>query len=219
VFDVGAIGLDNIERLDLLDRAALEADLGIPLTAPLALCTFHPETLSGSSAADGVAPLFAALTARPELRVVFTKGNADTGGRELNDLVDAFAATHADRITAFTSLGQLRYLSMMQVADVVVGNSSSGIVEAPAVGTPTVNIGDRQRGRLRAPSVIDCANDADAIGVALDTALSPAFQATASRRESPFHAPGASAAIAETVATHDLDGILHKRFTDVGGTP
>lgn len=218
VFEVGAIGLDNIDRLDLLGRAELEVDLGISLAAPLALCTFHPETLSGSSAAAGVAPLFEALAAQPALRVVFTKGNADAGGRELNDLVDGFCTEHGDRMTAFTSLGQLRYLSMMGVADLVLGNSSSGIVEAPALGTPTVNIGDRQRGRLRAPSVIDCENDAEAIGAAIRTALSPAFQDLAARRESPFHTAGASGAIARTVATHDLGSIIHKHFHDLGGT-
>ncbi len=214
VFEVGGIGLDNLDRLELLDRARLEQELGLVLTAPLALCTFHPETLAGQSAEDAIRPLFDALESLPDLQVVFTKGNADAGGRELNLLVDGFVAAHAERMAAFTSLGQLRYLSLMRIADVVLGNSSSGIMEAPTAGTPTVNIGDRQRGRLRAPSVIDVPDEAGGIRDAILRALQADTQDAAAKRVSPFGTAGASARIAEIVATHDLDGILVKRFHD-----
>jgi UDP-hydrolysing UDP-N-acetyl-D-glucosamine 2-epimerase len=218
VFVVGGIGLDNLDKLTLLDRGDLEQELGIGLTTPLALCTFHPETLSGQSAEQAISPLFEAIDAVPQLQVVFTKGNADAGGRELNRLVDEFVAARPGRTAAFTSLGQLRYLSLMAIADLVLGNSSSGILEAPTAGTPTVNIGDRQRGRLRAPSVIDTPNEAGSIRDAILLALGPDVQQVAARRESPFGSAGASARIADVVATHKLDGILPKRFHDQGRT-
>jgi UDP-hydrolysing UDP-N-acetyl-D-glucosamine 2-epimerase len=213
VFQVGAIGLDNLERLPLLDRHELSDALGFDLgTEPLVVSTFHPETLAGETPDIALAPLFEALAARPDLRIVFTKGNADSGGHEMNRLVDEFVAAHADRTIAFTSLGQLKYLSLLTVSDLVIGNSSSGIVEAPAAGTPTVNIGDRQKGRLRAPSVIDVPGDADSIGAAIDRALSADFRELAAKRVSPFGSPGASAAIAKILADVDLGSVRKKTF-------
>jgi UDP-N-acetylglucosamine 2-epimerase (non-hydrolysing)/GDP/UDP-N,N'-diacetylbacillosamine 2-epimerase (hydrolysing) len=184
--DVGATGLDNIERLALLAPEALADALGIEISGrTLVSCTFHPETLSDLTPAQALEPLFAVLAADPRLVVVMTKANADAGGREINRLIDGFVAEHADRVAAFSSLGQLRYLSLVQAAQLVIGNSSSGIIEAPALGTPTVNIGDRQAGRLRAPSVIDVPNDEGAIRDAIDTALSPEFQQLAAARVTP----------------------------------
>lgn len=212
VFLVGAVGLDNLDRLELLDEATLAHELGITLSHPLALCTFHPETLADQSADEALAPLFAALEAHPDLQVVITKANADAGGREINRLLDEYVAAHSDRMSLFASLGQLKYLSLMSIADVVVGNSSSGILEAPSAGVPTVNIGDRQKGRLRAPSVIDVANEADAIGVAIDRALTVSFRETASRRVSPYGTPGAATAIVQTLAAADLASLRTKSF-------
>jgi len=213
VFQVGAIGLDNFARLPLLNRRELSDDLGFDLSAgPIALCTVHPETLADQGPEFAVAPLFEALRAIPELRVVFTKGNADTGGEEINRLVDEFVTSHPSRSIAFTSLGQLRYLSLQQVVDVVVGNSSSGIVEAPSAGTPTVNIGDRQKGRLRAPSVIDTPNEATAIAGGIGHALGEEMRGIAAKRVSPFGEPGASKKIADVLATVELDSLRTKSF-------
>jgi UDP-hydrolysing UDP-N-acetyl-D-glucosamine 2-epimerase len=220
VFQVGAVGLDNLALLDLLDERALSGMLGFDVTRhPLAVCTHHPETLAGQSAAEALAPLLQALESRPNLTVVFTKSNADVGGREMNRLVDDFIAAHPTRMAAFASLGQLRYLSLLTIADVVIGNSSSGIVEAPSAGTPTVNIGDRQKGRLRAPSVIDVANDTVAITNAIGEALSDDAQSVARRRESPFGEPGSAVRIADVLETVDLEALRTKRFHDGGQQP
>lgn len=213
VFDFGAVGLDNIARLSLMPAEILSEELQFEIgPGQLAVCTFHPETLSFQSPAEALAPLFAAFEISANLRIIFTKGNADAGGRELNRLVDDFVATHSDRSRAFTSLGQLKYLSLISVADVVIGNSSSGIVEAPSTGTPTVNIGDRQKGRLRAPSVIDATNTAEDIGRSLELALSPEFQSTAALRISPFGAPGAAKKIAQVLSSVSLAELRAKSF-------
>lgn len=217
VFTVGAVGLDNLVRLDLMGPAELSSDLGFDVTQhPVAVCTYHPETLADQSPGDALAPLFAALDSLPELRIVFTKSNADAGGREINRLIDAYVNERAGRAVAFASLGQLRYLSLLQVADVVLGNSSSGIVEAPSSGTPTVNIADRQKGRLRAPSVIDVPNATSAIVEAIRAALSPEAQERAAERISPFGQPGAAALIAEVLETVDLESLRSKRFHTPG---
>ena len=213
VFNVGALGLDGLRRPDLMNREELQAALGFPLSpGPILLCTFHPVTLSDSDATAAMSALFEALDQFENSRVVFTKGNADTGGRVINQMIDEYVARNSRRTTAFTSLGQLRYLSLLQVADVVVGNSSSAIVEAPTAGTASVNIGDRQRGRLRAPSVIDCEENAEAIAQAIRDALSPGFQKTAGQKKSPFGEAGASLRIKNVLKATRLDGILFKSF-------
>lgn len=214
VFNVGATGLDNIAALDPVSRSELEEVLGIVLDAPVLLVTYHPVTLEASGSVDFDAFL-AALAERDGLRIVFTGANADALGQEINEKVAAFCAARADTCVQVTSLGFRRYLSLMQIAAAVVGNSSSGIVEAPSVGVPTVNIGNRQQGRLRAPAVIDCAPTVDDIRAALDRALSPQMLALARERRSPYGTPGAGARIAERLRGVSLDGILLKRFHDL----
>lgn len=215
VFTVGAPGLDNIRRLTLLDRAALADSLGIALGRPLFAVTYHPVTLSHQDPAEPMAEMLRALDAFPDASIILTKGNADTQGRIINRLIDDFVAARPDRALAATSLGQVRYLSLLQHADCVVGNSSSGILEAPSSGTPTVNIGDRQRGRLRAPSVIDCGEDAASVTAAIRQALAPEMQAVAARRESPFGTGEAATRIRDVLLSTPLDGILMKRFHDL----
>ncbi len=215
VFTVGAPGLENLHRLPLPGRDELAERLGIPLARPLLLATYHPVTLSGRDPAEPMAALLAALDAFPEATVVLTKANADTAGRVINRMIDAFVAERPGRAAAATSLGQAAYLGLLLEADCVVGNSSSGILEAPAIGTPTVNLGARQRGRLRAPSVIDCAEKEDDIVAALRRALSPEFQALAARRESPFGSGRVAPRIKEVLLSIPLDDLLMKRFYDL----
>jgi UDP-N-acetylglucosamine 2-epimerase (non-hydrolysing)/GDP/UDP-N,N'-diacetylbacillosamine 2-epimerase (hydrolysing) len=213
VFQVGAVGLDNFERLTLMGRRELSDALDVEFDdRPLVLCTFHPETRANESPQDALGPLFQALHELDTLRIVFTKGNADSGGHEMNRLIDEFVTRHAERTAAFTSLGQLKYLSLLSAADVVVGNSSSGIVEAPTAGTPTVNIGDRQKGRLRAPSIIDSSNETFAIREAIERALSDDFVLIAAEKISPFGAAGASIKIADVLANVNLDSLRTKKF-------
>lgn len=168
---VGSPGIDNIRRLRLLSRAEIERDLGIELQQCNLLITFHPVTLSGEESAAQLTELLAALDALPSpAGLYFTMPNSDTGGRALGEQLKRWAA---DRSSArvFTSLGQLRYLSLMAQMSAVVGNSSSGLYEAPSFRIPTVDIGDRQGGRLAAASVIRCEPERNAIGAALARAL------------------------------------------------
>lgn len=145
--------------------------------------------------------------------------NADPGGRRINRIIDEYAARNPSRVLAAASLGQVVYLSLMKLADVVIGNSSSGLIEAPAAGTPTVNIGPRQQGRLRAASIIDCAEDAEAISGATTRALTAEFQATAANADSPYGNGGASARVAEILKNHRLDNVLTKSFYEIEGIP
>lgn len=215
VFDVGDPGLDNVARLPLLDRAALSAELGLEAARPFLLVTHHPVTLGEEPVEPAMQALLDALDARPDHQVVITKPNADAGGRALSLMVDAYAQANAGRVFAFTSLGQLRYLSAMRHCAAVVGNSSSGIVEAPAMHRPTVNIGRRQDGRLKATSIIDCANDRAAIGVALERALSAPFQASVTQTVSLYGKGDASTRIREILKQVPLVRRQRKRFYDL----
>lgn len=169
---VGSPGLDHLRRRALLDRPALEASLGAPLGRRNLLVTFHPVTLEAGEGSVQLAELLAALdTLSADTTLWVTKPNADTGGRAIAAALDAWATQHAGRVHLYTSLGQLRYLSLMAQVDAVVGNSSSGLYEAPSFRRPTVDIGERQRGRLAAGSVIRCPAERAAIRDAIDRAL------------------------------------------------
>ncbi|MEO6407817.1 MAG: UDP-N-acetylglucosamine 2-epimerase, partial [Burkholderiaceae bacterium] len=214
VFLVGGLGVDAIERLDLLGRAALEYALGFALGPRSLLITFHPATLDPNGSHRQMEELLAALDALSEIHLVFTLPNADTGSRELAHMVEAFVASHP-AARAYPSLGPLRYLSCMKHVDGVVGNSSSGLAEAPSFHVGTVNIGDRQRGRLRADSVIDCEPERVAIGAALARLYEPGFRATLASVRNPYGDGGASARIVDVLRRHPLDGLLKKSFHDL----
>lgn len=174
VFNVGALGVENIKNLPLLGREELEGELGFRFGNRMLLCTYHPVTLHEddvSQAEDFFKALSEVLDADNKVRVIMTGTNADMHGRRIFDLACEFVQRYADRVHMTPSLGQLRYLSAMQYAACVVGNSSSGIIEAPSFGVPTVNIGDRQKGRVRADSVIDCGASAGDISRAVKHAL------------------------------------------------
>jgi len=215
VFNVGALGLDNIERLALLDRAGLETALGMTLGARNFLVTYHPVTLADVPPDAALAALFGALDAFPDAHVILTKANADADGRAINALIDGYANARAGRVVAFASLGQLRYLSAMRLADAVIGNSSSGIIEAPYLRVPTVNIGDRQRGRLRAASIVDVPDDAAAICAAIETVSAPGFRASLPPDLSLFGTGNAAPQIVRVLRETDLHRITTKPFYDL----
>ena len=215
VFLVGGVGIDNITRLKLLDRAELEESLGIELAEKNLLITFHPVTLEESTAANQMAALLATLGELRDTQLIFTLPNADTDGRMLIKMVEQFAAHHTNA-HAYTSLGQLRYLSCIAHVDGVVGNSSSGLTEVPSFKKGTINIGDRQRGRLQAESVINCEPTRQSIAEALGKLYSADFQSTLKRALNPYGDGGASEAIIATVKNISLEGILKKRFHDLG---
>jgi len=212
VFTVGAPGLDHIGNTKLLSRSELECKLGFRFSERNLLVTYHPATLDRANPVTSFQRLLDALDRLPEVNIVITKSNADVGGHAINAAIDTYAGERRERVLAVSSLGQQRYLSVIAQVDAVVGNSSSGIIEAPAMGKPTVNIGPRQQGRVRAPSVIDCADNTDAILAAIGCALSPAAQAIAAQRESPYGRGGASKRIKDVLATVELDFLLVKRF-------
>ena len=214
VFCVGGLGIDNINRLDLLNRQQLEESLNFKLGERNLLVTFHPVTLEKGSSAEQMEELFTALDQFPDVHLIFTMPNADTDGRVLFQMIENYVhdRPHA---CVFTSLGQLRYLSCIQHVDGVVGNSSSGLAEVPSFRKPTINIGDRQRGRLKAESVIDCLPQSASITASISTALSPAFQ---QQLQQPFLNPygegGASEAIVAKLEAIEFTDLLKKLFYD-----
>lgn len=216
VFLVGGLGVDAILHTPRLSRAELEASLGASLGDRHLLVTFHPVTLEHATAADQFGELLAALDAVRDATIVFTLPNADTDGRVIVRMIEQFVATHPNALS-FASLGQRRYLSCLALAEAVVGNSSSGLAEAPSFRVPTVNIGDRQRGRLSAGSVIDCAPARDDIAAALARARSPSFRATLAGVRNPYGEGGAAEAIVDVLARVPLDGLVRKSFHDIDG--
>ena len=217
VFLVGGLGIDAINRITLLDREALEASIDFKLGLRNLLITFHPVTLEGQSSGQQMAELLAALGELDDTYLIFTMPNADTGGRELAAMVDAFVATHPNA-RVYSSLGQLRYLSCMKLVDGVVGNSSSGLAEAPSIGIGTVNIGDRQKGRLAADSVINCPPERQAIHAALQHLYAPEFRQSLPTMVNPYGNGGASEKIVQILKDYPLDGILKKSFYNLGFT-
>lgn len=212
VFLVGGLGIDAIKRIKLLDRVALEESLGFKFGPRNLLITFHPVTLEGQiSSGQQMAELLAALGELDDTHLLFTMPNADTGGRELAAMVNQFAATRQN-VRVYTSLGQLRYLSCMKYVDAVVGNSSSGLAEAPSMGIATINIGDRQKGRLSASSVINCEPTQQSISEALSTVFDPSFRSTLTSTKNPYGSGGAIEIIANIIKNYDLKNMLKKSF-------
>lgn len=213
VWNFGAPAMDNIAALDPLPKDELEAFLGLPLRAPTFLVTYHPVTLENDSGLAAMQALLFALEASNSGSIVITGTNADPGATAIRSSLQAFADDHPGQVVLVESLGVRRYLSLMHHVDAVVGNSSSGLLEAPAVGVPTVDIGTRQQGRLRAPSVLHCGESTAEIRQALDTALSASHRAIAARRESPYGRPGAAKRIIDQLATIDIT-VRAKPFVD-----
>lgn len=214
VFLVGGLGIDNIKRLELLGRAELEASLDFRLGDKSLLITFHPVTLETSTATDQMSQLLTALAELEDTQLIFTLPNADTDGRALVKMVDQFVMQHSNA-RAYTSLGQLRYLSCIAHVDGVVGNSSSGLAEVPTFKKGTINIGDRQQGRLQAESVINCAPTRQSISDALERLYSADFQASLSHVRNPYGVGGASEKIIETIKHYTTEGIVKKVFFDL----
>lgn len=214
VFLVGGLGIDAIKRVTLLDRAALETSLNFKLGLKNLLITFHPVTLDGASSQQQMSELLAALGELTDTNFIFTMPNADTGGRELATMVDTFVASHGNA-RVYESLGQLRYLSCMRYVDGVVGNSSSGLTEAPSMGVGTINIGDRQKGRLSASSVINCQPTVDSIRKALNKLFDPVFKSTLDQTINPYGNGGASKKIVQVLSTHSIKNLLRKSFYDI----
>lgn len=219
VLNFGAPGLDNLIKLKLLEKDEFEKAIGFKLGMKNLLVTFHPATLEKCTAENQFQQLLDALDELTDTSVIFTKANADTDGRAINKMVDDYVASHNDRTIAFTSMGQLRYLSALQYVDAVVGNSSSGLIEAPSFKIGTINIGERQKGRIKADNVIDCLPEKEAIVGALKKLYSSSFQSELSNVTNPYGEGGASVKISATLRSISLSNILKKRFHDLPNNP
>jgi len=204
VFNLGSPGLDCFQYMDWLDRPTLERSLGMELRSPLFLVTYHPVTLDQQSPSIAMHELLKALDGFPEATVILTYPNADTGGRVLIEQIDQWVKHNQYRSKAFVSLGQQRYLSLMGEADVIIGNSSSGLTEAPALKKATVNVGDRQKGRLKAQSVIDTPERSQDIMAGIHQALSDEFQSMLPSVKSLYRTGNVSQQIKEKLKTVPL---------------
>ena len=215
VFNVGALGVENIRRTLLIERPKLAESINFNLEKPFFLVTFHSVTLEKDTSEGQFQSLLDALDAFQEYNAIITKANADTNGRVINRLIDNYVERYPKRCLAVTSLGMRRYLSAMKYCSAVIGNSSSGIVEAPSFKVPTINIGDRQKGRIQAASTLNCSPDANAIRETIRRALSPAFQESLSIISNPYDKPGTCSTIVGLLENTDLFGIIKKTFYDV----
>ena len=214
IFLVGGLGIDNVKRLKLLDRSELEAALGFRLGRRNLLITFHPVTLEEATAGEQVDELLAALVTLLDTELIFTLPNADTDGRIVIHKILSFVEQYSNA-HVFTSLGQLRYLSCLEHVDGVVGNSSSGLIEVPSFKKGTVNIGDRQRGRLQATSIINCMPNRQEIRDAVDCLYSESFQTELTQVVNPYGEGGSSEKIIQVLKMISLDELLKKHFFDI----
>nr|WP_325213889.1 UDP-N-acetylglucosamine 2-epimerase [uncultured Oscillibacter sp.] len=218
VFNVGALGVENALNTPLMSLKELEESLEFPLEGRLfAVVTFHPVTLEDDTARAQMEELTGAMERFPEMRYIITLANADAGGREINRFWKAAAETHENWLVV-PSLGVRRYLSALRYAAMMLGNSSSGIIEGPALGLPTVNVGDRQKGRLTAQSVICCEPERDGIQAAMEKALSEPFRLAARRTPCPFGDGRTSEKIASVILEflESRRGSQKKKFYDIG---
>ena len=215
VMNYGALGLDNIKKIKLLNRVTFEKAIDFKLSDPSFLITYHPVTLSDISPEKSFDELLNAIDQFPGATIIFTKANADTAGRIINYNIEKYVEKNPLRAKVFTSMGQLLYLSAIRNTDVIIGNSSSGILEAPSFCKPTVNIGKRQNGRLKADSVIDCGETKQAIVAAIKKGLSPEFEKVLEKTKNPYGYGKASFKIKEYLKKVSLQNILMKKFHDV----
>jgi len=212
VFNVGALGVENIRKFEPISRAELESSLDFSFGRRNLLVTFHPVTLEKDGVESQFAALLDALDQLEDTHVIITFPNADPGGRVIGEMINGYVDSHPGTAMSAVSLGTERYLSVMSYVDGVVGNSSSGIIEAPSFRVGTINIGDRQRGRSRAASVINCAPDSTSITAALRELFSEEFQKVVKTVENPYGDGYTSEGILRVLQEYPLEGILKKRF-------
>ena len=217
VFYVGALGVENIKKINLMTKEELERSIHFEIDENTVIVTYHPVTLENNTVEEQFLNLLEVLDRNPKIRMIFTKANADTNGRIVNELIDKYAAQNSERACAFMSLGQKRYLSALKYCRIVIGNSSSGIIEAPSFGKPIINIGDRQKGRICADSVINCGYTQQEIQQAMETALTEEFENKARNCRNPYEKENTAANIISVIKDYLLnDKIkLKKGFYDI----
>ena len=216
VFNVGGPGIENIKKLNLLSKEEFEKSIKFKLAKKNILITFHPVTLENSSAREQFNELLNALDELDDTNFIFTKANSDTDGDVINKMIDEYVSQNPQKAVAFASLGQLRYLSAIKFVDIVLGNSSSGLLEVPSFKKATINIGDRQKGRARASSVIDVRPDRKEILTAIKRAYSKEFEQILKDTINPYDGGNPSKKMVKILQETKLDGILKKKFYDIG---
>tara|TARA_B100000900_G_scaffold365186_1_gene340282 strand:+ start:2158 stop:3318 length:1161 start_codon:yes stop_codon:yes gene_type:complete len=215
VFDVGGLGVDSIRNLKLLSKKDLIKNKGIKFKKKNLLITFHPETLDEVSSNEGIKILLKVLEELKDVYLIFTMPNADSSGKHIKSMIDKFVRTYPDKSIAFTSLGSLHYLSLLQFIDGVVGNSSSGLLEAPTFMIGTVNLGDRQKGRLKASSVIDAKLSESSIRIALTKLFNKRFKNNLSKTVNPYGGGYAVDKILNVLESQSLPKNIKKKFYDL----
>ena len=214
VFNFGAIGIDNINKLKLFSKNEFVKSIDFSLNKKNILVTFHPVTLEKSTSKEQFQELLNSIDELEDTNIIFTKSNSDTDGRVINQMIDAYVSRNNNAVS-FISMGQVRYISALKFVDAVVGNSSSGLTEAPIFGIGTINIGDRQKGRINLGSVINCNPTKESISNAFNELYSERFQKALSIVKSPYGNGGTSKKIKNIVKNFDLNNILKKSFYDV----
>nr|WP_272579375.1 UDP-N-acetylglucosamine 2-epimerase [Providencia sp. PROV265] len=216
VFTVGEIGLDNLLRMKFMSRKEFESAINCQLQERNILFTYHPETTQDiEEIKEDFEKILKGLSQLKNTLIIITKANADVGGRLINKMIDEFVVENPNKAIAFTSLGQLRYLSALQYVDAVIGNSSSGIVEAPSFKLATINIGNRQRGRVRANSVIDISADTEQLLLAINTVYSPEFKSILNSTLNPYGQGNSSKHVIEILKQANLESLKTKPFYDI----
>ena len=215
VFYTGAVGVENVKGLPLMSKEEIEKEIDFKIDENTILVTYHPVTLGNRTAKDDIDDFISALEEHKDLRVIFTMPNSDTGSQFIVDAVNGFVERNPYRAKAFKSLGVVRYLSVMKQVAAVVGNSSSGIVEVPSFGIPTLNIGDRQKGRIQAESTYNCMPDKESVLNGLDKVLSKEFRELASKVHNPYEKANTAEEIFKVISTYPLEQLNQKHFYDI----
>ena len=212
VFYVGAIGVENLKIIPLLSKRELEDSLSFTFDRETILVIYHPVTLGNRSSKDEIDDFLSALDAFPGLKVLFTMPNSDQGGDIIRQAIDTYCSMHSNRCKCYSSLGLKRYLSVLQYVEAVVGNSSSGILEVPSTHIPTLNIGDRQKGRIHGDSVYNCASDKESVIKGLAMVLSSSFKEIALKASNPYEKENTAQSVFDVISTYPLDELKHKSF-------
>ena len=215
VFSVGALGVENIKSLPLMSLEEIEKDISFKLDDNTVLATYHPVTLGEHTAERDIMEFISALEMRSDLRIVFTMPNSDPGSGVIADAITRFVADNNKRTVAFKSLGVMRYLSVMKYVGAVLGNSSSGLLETPSFGIPTLNIGDRQKGRIAADSVLNCGTDKESILLGIEKVMSQEFKQRAKETRNPYDKEGTARKIYDVISTYPLEQLQQKKFYDI----
>ena len=215
VFNVGGMGVENIKKLKLYNKKEFEQSIGLKLNKKNILNTFHPVTLEERTSKKQFQQVLSVVDSLKDTNIIFTKANSDTDGRIINQMIDDYVAKNDHKSRGFNSLGQLRYLSALKHVDAIVGNSSSGLSETPSFKIGAINIGDRQKGRIKATNVIDCLPNQESIKNAFETLYSKEFQLSLKSCKNPFGEGNSSKIVVEVLKKEKLKNIIKKTFFDL----